>query len=190
MTSIIVTRERLPGASQCHEQSDQHRVQAVHSGPGVLHPEGGGVPSHPPQILQEQSGPDEGEFSRSGHDGVNVHLFQYGEYEGCHQDSFNQRLFQGDMVKFKTDNSPEKCIQHCLETGYLFAGLQYGLVSDSAISLVSLKLNLYFRSASVATHFRRTRRRRSPPIPATWSVLETRPSHVEDISLWIYLEPV
>ena len=59
-----------------------------------------------------------------------IHLFQYGEYEGCYQDSFNQRLFQGDMVKFKTDNSPEVCIQHCLETGYQFAGLQYGLVSS------------------------------------------------------------
>ena len=33
------------------------------------------------------------------------------------------------MIKLKTDNSPERCIKHCLETGYLFSGLQYGVVS-------------------------------------------------------------
>ena len=60
---------------------------------------------------------------------LTISLFQFGEYEGCHQDSFSQRLLQGDMIKLKTDNSPESCIRHCLETGYLFSGLQYGVVS-------------------------------------------------------------
>jgi len=50
-----------------------------------------------------------------------------GEHEGCFQDSFNQRLFQGDMIKFKPDNSPQKCQEHCLANGFIFAGVQYGL---------------------------------------------------------------
>jgi len=31
------------------------------------------------------------------------------------------------MIKFKTDNSPEKFIKHCLENCYLFSTLQYGV---------------------------------------------------------------
>ena len=52
-------------------------------------------------------------------------MLQTGQYVGCYQDSFNQRLFQGDMTKLKTDNSPSVCVQHCLETGFTLAGLQY-----------------------------------------------------------------
>jgi len=56
-----------------------------------------------------------------------IDVLKAGEYVGCFKDSFNQRLFQGDMIKFKTDNSHKKCVNHCLDNGFSFAGLQYGV---------------------------------------------------------------
>ena len=35
-------------------------------------------------------------------------LLQAGEHEGCYKDSFQERLLQGDMVKFREDNNPTR----------------------------------------------------------------------------------
>uniref|UniRef100_A0A182Y7V1 protein xylosyltransferase n=1 Tax=Anopheles stephensi TaxID=30069 RepID=A0A182Y7V1_ANOST len=45
---------------------------------------------------------------------------------GCFRDEKNFRLLSGYYSTFKTNNSPEKCIRLCLQSGYPFAGVQYG----------------------------------------------------------------
>ena len=35
-------------------------------------------------------------------------VLQAGEHEGCYKDSFQERLLQGDMVKFREDNNPTR----------------------------------------------------------------------------------
>ena len=49
-----------------------------------------------------------------------------GQYVGCYQDNFQERLLQGEMVKLRTDNSPASCVGHCTRTGFTLAGVQYG----------------------------------------------------------------
>ena len=65
-----------------------------------------------------------------------------GEYEGCFQDSFNQRLFQGNKIKSKAGNSPQKCQEICLANGFLFAGVQYGVECFCGNSLPVNKVEL------------------------------------------------
>ncbi|XP_058124998.1 xylosyltransferase oxt [Anopheles ziemanni] len=45
---------------------------------------------------------------------------------GCFRDEKDFRLLSGYFTTFKTANSPEKCIRLCLQSGYPFAGVQYG----------------------------------------------------------------
>uniref|UniRef100_A0A182LRE1 protein xylosyltransferase n=1 Tax=Anopheles culicifacies TaxID=139723 RepID=A0A182LRE1_9DIPT len=45
---------------------------------------------------------------------------------GCFRDEKNFRILSGYYSTFKTNNSPEKCIRLCLQSGYPFAGVQYG----------------------------------------------------------------
>uniref|UniRef100_A0AAG5D7T0 protein xylosyltransferase n=1 Tax=Anopheles atroparvus TaxID=41427 RepID=A0AAG5D7T0_ANOAO len=45
---------------------------------------------------------------------------------GCFRDEKDFRLLSGYFTTFKTVNSPEKCIRLCLQSGYPFAGVQYG----------------------------------------------------------------
>ncbi|XP_062552577.1 xylosyltransferase oxt [Armigeres subalbatus] len=44
---------------------------------------------------------------------------------GCFQDEKNFRLLSGYYTNFKTNNSPRQCIQLCLQSGFLYAGVQY-----------------------------------------------------------------
>lgn len=44
---------------------------------------------------------------------------------GCYQDEKQQRLLPSFYSNFKETNSPKKCIQMCLQSGYLYAGVQY-----------------------------------------------------------------
>uniref|UniRef100_A0A0P6K152 protein xylosyltransferase n=1 Tax=Aedes aegypti TaxID=7159 RepID=A0A0P6K152_AEDAE len=44
---------------------------------------------------------------------------------GCFQDEKNFRLLSGYYTNFKTNNSPRRCIQLCLQSGFLYAGVQY-----------------------------------------------------------------
>lgn len=44
---------------------------------------------------------------------------------GCFKDSKKNRLLSKLYSNFKETNSPKKCIQTCLQSGFLFAGLQY-----------------------------------------------------------------
>lgn len=44
---------------------------------------------------------------------------------GCFQDEKQQRLLPSFYSNFKETNSPKKCIQICLQSGYLYAGVQY-----------------------------------------------------------------
>ncbi|XP_055528233.1 xylosyltransferase oxt [Wyeomyia smithii] len=44
---------------------------------------------------------------------------------GCFQDEKNFRILSGYYTNFKTSNSPRRCIQLCLQSGFLFAGVQY-----------------------------------------------------------------
>lgn len=44
---------------------------------------------------------------------------------GCYQDDKKFRLLSGYYVNFKTNNTPAKCIQMCLQSGFVYAGVQY-----------------------------------------------------------------
>ncbi|XP_053683028.1 xylosyltransferase oxt [Sabethes cyaneus] len=44
---------------------------------------------------------------------------------GCFQDEKNFRILSGYYTNFKTSNSPRRCIQLCLQSGFLYAGVQY-----------------------------------------------------------------
>lgn len=44
---------------------------------------------------------------------------------GCFKDEKKNRLLSNYYSNFKETNSPKKCIQICLQSGYLFAGVQY-----------------------------------------------------------------
>ena len=52
---------------------------------------------------------------------------QAGVHHGCYQDSFKQRLFSGSVTKFRDSNSADQCISHCVDNGYQYSGLQYGV---------------------------------------------------------------
>lgn len=43
---------------------------------------------------------------------------------GCYMDDKNSRLLTGYYIKFK-NNSQDKCVYLCLQSGYIYAGLQY-----------------------------------------------------------------
>lgn len=44
---------------------------------------------------------------------------------GCYKDEKKSRLLPGYYTNFKESNSPKKCIKMCLQSGFLFAGVQY-----------------------------------------------------------------
>lgn len=44
---------------------------------------------------------------------------------GCFKDDKKHRLLPSFYTNFKETNSPKKCIQMCLQSGYLYAGVQY-----------------------------------------------------------------
>lgn len=45
---------------------------------------------------------------------------------GCYKDEKDFRLLSGYFTNFKSTNSPKKCITMCLQSGFPFAGVQYG----------------------------------------------------------------
>lgn len=45
---------------------------------------------------------------------------------GCYRDEKEYRLLSGYFTNFKRNNSPKKCIQMCLQSGFPYAGVQYG----------------------------------------------------------------
>ncbi|XP_030372520.1 xylosyltransferase oxt [Scaptodrosophila lebanonensis] len=45
---------------------------------------------------------------------------------GCYRDEKDHRLLGGYFVSFKTYNSPSRCVELCLQSGYPYAGVQYG----------------------------------------------------------------
>ncbi|XP_013115718.2 xylosyltransferase oxt [Stomoxys calcitrans] len=45
---------------------------------------------------------------------------------GCFRDEKKFRLLSGYFINFKTTNKPDKCIQLCLQSGFPYAGVQYG----------------------------------------------------------------
>ncbi|XP_058466832.1 xylosyltransferase oxt [Malaya genurostris] len=44
---------------------------------------------------------------------------------GCFQDEKNFRILSGYYTNFKSNNSPKRCIQLCLQSGFQYAGVQY-----------------------------------------------------------------
>lgn len=44
---------------------------------------------------------------------------------GCYKDDKKHRLLPSFYTNFKETNSPKKCIQMCLQSGFLYAGVQY-----------------------------------------------------------------
>lgn len=44
---------------------------------------------------------------------------------GCFQDDRKHRLLPSSYTNFKETNSPKKCIQLCLQSGFLYAGVEY-----------------------------------------------------------------
>jgi len=45
---------------------------------------------------------------------------------GCYKDEKDRRLLAGYYSSSKTSNSPAKCVELCLQSGYPYAGVQYG----------------------------------------------------------------
>lgn len=45
---------------------------------------------------------------------------------GCFRDQKKPRLLAGYFTSFKQLNTPGKCIQLCLQSGFLYAGVQFG----------------------------------------------------------------
>ncbi|CAG2159896.1 unnamed protein product, partial [Oppiella nova] len=48
----------------------------------------------------------------------------FGDYVGCYWDRNKPRLLNGYKTKF-SDNSPNKCLNVCLQSGYTYAGLEF-----------------------------------------------------------------
>lgn len=46
-------------------------------------------------------------------------------YLGCFRDQQDERLLSGYLAVHKTNNTPRKCLQVCLQSGFVFAGTQY-----------------------------------------------------------------
>lgn len=44
---------------------------------------------------------------------------------GCFRDDKKFRTLSGYYINFKTTNTPKKCIQLCLQSGFVYAGVQY-----------------------------------------------------------------
>lgn len=44
---------------------------------------------------------------------------------GCYKDDKKFRTLSGYYINFKTLNTPTKCIQLCLQSGFVYAGVQY-----------------------------------------------------------------
>lgn len=44
---------------------------------------------------------------------------------GCYKDDKKFRTLSGYYINFKTSNTPTKCIQLCLQSGFVYAGVQY-----------------------------------------------------------------
>lgn len=44
---------------------------------------------------------------------------------GCFKDEKKQRLLSGYYSNFKESNSPKKCMSVCLQSGFLYGGVQY-----------------------------------------------------------------
>ncbi|BFF99022.1 xylosyltransferase oxt [Drosophila madeirensis] len=55
----------------------------------------------------------------SGNHTANVSL-------GCYRDEKDRRLLGGYYTSFKSSNSPNVCVELCLQSGYPYAGVQYG----------------------------------------------------------------
>lgn len=61
---------------------------------------------------------------------------------GCYKDEKSYRLLSGYYVNYKASNSPKKCIRTCLQSGFLYAGVQYSseCFCGSSEPLASAKL--------------------------------------------------
>lgn len=44
---------------------------------------------------------------------------------GCYKDEKTYRLLSGYYANYKSNNSPEHCIRMCLQSGFVYAGVQY-----------------------------------------------------------------
>lgn len=44
---------------------------------------------------------------------------------GCFKDDKKFRTLSGYYINFKTSNTPRKCVQLCLQSGFVYAGVQY-----------------------------------------------------------------
>lgn len=64
-----------------------------------------------------------------------------GEHLGCFQDEKKQRLLSGHLFK-QANNTPERCTNLCLQSGYPLAGLQYGMECFCGDTYPSAKLIL------------------------------------------------
>ncbi|CAL8122666.1 unnamed protein product [Orchesella dallaii] len=51
----------------------------------------------------------------------------YGRYLGCFKDNPKDRILSGHLTLFKDKNSHQICIDLCLQSGFQYAGLQYGV---------------------------------------------------------------
>lgn len=61
---------------------------------------------------------------------------------GCYKDNKKHRLLPNYYSNFKETNSPKKCIQTCLQSGFLFAGVQYSTECFCGNQEVALEIKL------------------------------------------------
>jgi protein xylosyltransferase len=52
---------------------------------------------------------------------------------GCYKDDKKHRLLSKSYSNFKETNSPKKCIQTCLQSGYIYAGVQVRFIKTNII---------------------------------------------------------
>lgn len=50
---------------------------------------------------------------------------QKGKLLGCYQDKKSMRLLSGYFTNLEQNNSPENCINLCLQSGFPYAGVEY-----------------------------------------------------------------
>jgi len=51
----------------------------------------------------------------------------FGKYHGCYKDDKKKRILPDYFVMLKDNNSPKTCADLCLQSGFQYAGVQYGL---------------------------------------------------------------
>lgn len=67
---------------------------------------------------------------------------EYGDYVGCFKDAAKERSLSGYMVKLPMTNNPKKCTDLCLQSGYVYSGVESGVMCFCGNSIHDLRAKL------------------------------------------------